>query len=105
MTISPAILELKALLENAFPGCIKKVVLFGSQVKGCAREGSDYDVLVITRCPVDWSLNQKIDDIAYDVDLKHDVLIDVHVFSEDDMKTIQGRQPFVLEALETGVAA
>jgi len=39
--------ELKKLLQKHFPDDINKVILFGSQVNGDAREYSDYDVLII----------------------------------------------------------
>jgi uncharacterized protein len=97
--------ELKGLLENAFPGSIHGVILFGSQAAGWAREGSDFDILVIINGNADWKTKQRISDIAYEMDLKYGILTDVTVMSQKEMKTIKGRQPFIQEALEYGIAA
>jgi predicted nucleotidyltransferase len=97
--------EFKELLEKEFPGSISKVILYGSQVTGGAREGSDYDFLVIVNGDMDWRTRRRINDIAYEIDLKHNILIDVTVMTEAEMKTVKGRQPFIQEAVEHGVAA
>ena len=99
------IYEFKGLLEKEFPGAIQKVILYGSRVTGGAREGSDYDFLVIVTPDMDWKTKRRVNDIAYEIDLKHDILIDVTVMTEAEMKTIKGRQPYILEAVEYGVCA
>lgn len=63
------------------------------------------DVLVIINAPDDWRLKRRIMDSFYDFDLRHEVLTDVTVLTEDEMGTLKGRQPFVQEALEKGLAA
>jgi predicted nucleotidyltransferase len=99
------LLEIRDLLDKAFPGIISKVIMYGSQVTGGAREGSDVDVLVIILAPDDWRLKRRILDSFYDFDFRHNVLTDVTVLTEDEMGTIAGHQPFVLEAIETGISA
>jgi predicted nucleotidyltransferase len=97
--------EFKSLLEKEFPGMVSKVILYGSRVTGQARDGSDYDFLVILKNDMDWKARKRINDAAYEIDLKRDILIDVKVMTEADMNSIRGRQPFVLDAVEYGVAA
>jgi predicted nucleotidyltransferase len=105
MNIESMLLDLTALLNKAFPGIIAKVIIFGSRVTGGAREDSDLDVLVIIAAADDWRLKRAIIDAFYDFDQKHSVLTDVTVLTEDEMRTIKGRQPYIQEALETGLAA
>ena len=97
--------ELKDILDRSFPGLIRKVLVFGSRAAGNAREDSDLDVLVVVRGNMDWRLRNEIIGACYEIDLKYDVVSDIKVLSEDDMNSIRGRQPFVQEALEKGVAA
>jgi predicted nucleotidyltransferase len=99
------LLEIRDILDKSFPGIISKVVMYGSQVTGGAREGSDVDVLVIIKAQDDWRLKRRILDSFYCFDLRHNVLTDVTVLTEDEMGTITGRQPFIQEAIETGISA
>jgi predicted nucleotidyltransferase len=95
--------DLTNLLNKAFPGIITKVIIFGSRVTGGAREDSDLDVLVIINAADDWRLKSNIIDVFYDFDMKNEILSDVTILTEDEMQTIKGRQPYIQEALETGV--
>lgn len=97
--------DLTASLNKGFPGIISKVVIFGSRVTGGAREDSDLDVLVVINTADDWRLKRSIIDAFYEFDQKYDILTDVTVFTEDEMKTIKGRQPYIQQALETGITA
>jgi predicted nucleotidyltransferase len=105
MNVTDVLSDLTAVLDKAFPGIISKVVIFGSRVTGGAREDSDLDVLVIISAADDWRLKRAIVDAFYEFDEKYDVLTDVTVLTEDEMQTIKGRQPYIQEALETGIAA
>lgn len=95
--------DLKNLLVNKFPDCIDKVILFGSQVTGNAREYSDYDILITLKADYDWKLENKILNVCYDIDLKYEILTDVKVISNRELSTIKGKQPFILDAFEKGV--
>ncbi len=95
--------ELKLQLERHFPDLIRSVILFGSQVKGNQHADSDYDVLIVTAYPVDWRLDDRISNICYDVMLKHDILIDYKTIAESELLTVKGAQPYIIDALETGV--
>ena len=97
--------EIKQSLLQEFPGIIDRVILFGSQAKGTATENSDHDILVVVNTDYDRKLKDKVLDLLYDFDLKYDILIDVKVISQAELKTIKGYQPFILEAFEHGIVA
>lgn len=95
--------ELKELLINNLGDIIDRVILFGSQVNGTAREYSDYDILVILKNDYDWKLRDKIIDLCYEIDLKYDILTDIKVISNSELQSLRGQQPFIINALAEGV--
>ena len=97
------LVELKNLLKNAFADKIEKVVLFGSQALETSNEYSDYDILVILDTAHDWRLENKILNLSYEMDLKYDILTDVQFIYRDELSTIKGKQPYIVNALEHGV--
>ena len=96
--------EIKERLQLEFPGIIEKVILFGSQAKGKANEDSDYDILVIINKKYDWKIKNKIVDLIYDFDLKYDILTDIKTISSEELNTIKGKQPFIVDAFQYGIA-
>ena len=101
--LKKAMNELKELLVTSFPDYIDKVVLFGSQAKGEAQDYSDYDILVILKKEYDWKLKHQIYDKTWEIDFKYDILTDIKLISKYDLNTIVGKQPFIMDALESGV--
>lgn len=99
-----AMKELKELLIKNFPDYIDKVILFGSQAKGSAQDYSDYDILVILKKPYDWRMKNQIYDKTWEIDFKYNILTDIKLISKIDLKTIKGKQPFIMDAVENGVA-
>ncbi len=89
---------------SQFSGRVHKVILFGSQARGDARDYSDYDILVIMETDYDWKLQDEILGACYEIDLKYDILTDVKLISKKEMNTIKGKQPFILDALAQGIA-
>jgi predicted nucleotidyltransferase len=79
------ILELKKRLPTEVVARIKKVIAFGSRIRGQEQEASDLDLLILVdqRSP---ELERKIEDVAYKVMWDHDfrpiisikVLTDAH---------------------------
>jgi uncharacterized protein len=96
---------LKEALIARFGNIIERIILFGSRADGTARDYSDYDILIITSSIFDWQREREIYDVCYDIDLKFDILIDAKVISLEDMKSIKGRQPYIQNAVETGMVA
>jgi predicted nucleotidyltransferase len=77
------ILEFKTRLPGDVMAQIRKVVAFGSRVRGQGEEDSDLDLLILVdrRTP---ELEGKIEDIAYQVMWDHDFkpIISIKVFTE-----------------------
>ncbi len=42
-------------------------------------------------------------DLCYDLDLEHDILLDVHFLALNEKETLRGSQPVFRKALESGV--
>ena len=92
------------LIKN-YGNSVKDVVLFGSRARGDFNKFSDYDVLIILRKDYSGKDENKILDLCYDIDLKHDILLDVHILSDDELKTIRGKQPIFINAIKSGIYA
>lgn len=77
------VLEFKKRLPSDVMTHIRKVVAFGSRVRGHGEEDSDLDLLVLVdhKTP---ELESKIEDIAYQVMWDHDFkpIISIKVFTE-----------------------
>ncbi|MCP4151145.1 MAG: nucleotidyltransferase domain-containing protein [bacterium] len=96
--------ELHSLLNERFPGLIEKIILFGSRVCGNADINSDYDVLILLKTHYNWRLKQAIQDTCWELDYKYDILTDVKLISLAEMQTIRGKQPYITNALQYGMA-
>jgi len=71
---------------------IKEMRVFGSSARGDYRPESDIDVLVhLVNC--NRKIEEDIFDIAYDLELQYDCLIDVIVVDDDALTGIQGKAP------------
>jgi len=97
--------ELKEHLIENYGDSVKDVVLFGSQARGDSNKFSDYDVLIILKKAYSGKDENKILDLCYDIDLKHDILLDVHIISNNELKTIRGKQPIFVNAIKSGIYA
>jgi predicted nucleotidyltransferase len=77
------ILEFKRRLPGDVIHCVRKVIAFGSRVRGQGEEDSDLDLLILVdrKAP---ELESKIEDIAYQVMWDHDFkpIISIKVFTE-----------------------
>jgi predicted nucleotidyltransferase len=78
--------ELKEKISEKYD--INEMRLFGSSARGDRRADSDIDVF-ITLTKVNRQIEEDLFDIAYDLELKHDCLIDLIVFSVILLKIIQ----------------
>lgn len=65
-------------LRKAYGKQIHKAILFGSKARGDATSDSDIDILLLVADET-WKLKDGIVDIAADINLKYDLLIDVRV--------------------------
>lgn len=67
-----AIYELKNELLKSFPGV--ELILFGSKARRDFEEFSDIDILILVDKNVDHRLKDNIIEIAYDIELKYDIV-------------------------------
>jgi predicted nucleotidyltransferase len=77
------ILELKKKLPTEVAANIKKVIAFGSRVRGQGEEDSDLDLIILVDQKTS-GLESKIEDVAYKVMWDHDFkpIISIKVFTE-----------------------
>jgi predicted nucleotidyltransferase len=92
------------LVKNAVLS-IKDVILFGSRSVGNSNIWSDYDVLIIVDKDYSGKDENQILDLCYDIDLKYDIFLDVHILSSQELNTLRGRQPVFLNAIKSGIYA
>ena len=97
--------ELKSILSDKLGDNLKEVILFGSQAYGGAHANSDFDFLIILGQKPDWKLRNKISDYCYDLDLKYNTFLDIHILGEEELNTLRGKQPIFQTALEKGIRA
>src|SRR3972149_8014981 len=71
---------------------IKEMRVFGSSAKGDRKPESDIDVLVHLS-HVNRQIEEDLFDMAYDLELKHDCLIDIIVVDDHDLSGAQGTAP------------
>ncbi len=103
MVKNNAMQELKKVLIDHLKEDIDRIILYGSRVGSSAVESSDYDVLIILKRPYDWKRKNRIYDVTYDVDLKYDILTDIKLIAMSELETLQGKQPYIRQALENGI--
>lgn len=96
--------QIKAHLVKVYGERIKKVILYGSYVRGAATRDSDIDLLVL----VDRSLNpfevrESLSDLLFDMLLEEGELVSVIVVPEDFFESYNS--PFILNVKKEGVVA
>jgi predicted nucleotidyltransferase len=97
--------DLKNHLAKYLGDSIKDVILFGSQATGKSTEFSDYDILIILDHEYSGEDESMILDLCYDIDLKYDILLDVHILSKSELNSIRGRQAVFSKAIKSGIYA
>jgi predicted nucleotidyltransferase len=99
------ITDLKSHLLKNYGKSVNDVVLFGSQARGDSNEYSDFDVLIVLENDYSGRDENQILDLCYDIDLKYDILLDVHLISIKELTSIRGRQPVFVNAIKSGIHA
>jgi uncharacterized protein len=77
--------------------------VFGSTARGSQDRESDIDILVVLD-RVDRQIEEDLFDIAYELELKYDCLIDLIVFGKDALNGRVSYAPVYVRAMEEGVA-
>jgi predicted nucleotidyltransferase len=97
--------DLKSHLLKNYGKSVNDVVLFGSHARGDSNENSDYDVLIVLENDYSGRDENRILDLCYDIDLKYNILIDLHLISTKELTSIRGRQPVYVNAIKSGIHA
>jgi predicted nucleotidyltransferase len=97
--------DLKNCLQNEFPDSAREVILFGPQASGVVTDLSDFDILVVLKNKYSARDENKIYDLCYEIDLKYNILIDVHLISESELNSLKDKQPIFSKALKSGIYA
>ncbi|MBN2543681.1 nucleotidyltransferase domain-containing protein [bacterium] len=94
--------ELKFRLSKKYPGI--DIILFGSKVRGDSSVNSDIDLLILVGEPVTSDIEDGINDITYDIELKYNLIfgkiIESKLFWES---TLAGKMPLHWEIEREGV--
>lgn len=96
---------LKKHLKSNYGNAIQEVILFGSQAKGKPVDTSDYDVLIVLDQGYTGEDENMILDLCYDIDLEYDILLDVHILSNEELHSLRGKQPIYANAIKHGIYA
>ena len=97
--------DLKNHLLKNYGKSVKDVILFGSHARGDSNEYSDYDILIVLDNDYSGKDENQILDLCYDIDLKYNILLDVHLISSKELTTIRGKQPVFVNAIKSGIYA
>ena len=82
---------------------LRQFRVFGSSARGDSRKGSDIDVWVCL-AKLNREIEESLFDIAYDLELEYDCLIDLIAVSERDLKGKIGKAPIQKNILSEGIA-
>jgi len=96
---------LKRHLIKNFGKSVIDVILFGSQALGDSNEFSDFDVLIILENDYSGKDENQILDLCYDIDLKYNIFLDVHLISIKELTSVRGRQAVFINAIKSGIHA
>ena len=100
-TINNILKELKNKISENYK--INEMRLFGSSARGDRREDSDIDVFIILP-KVNRRIEEDIFDSAYELELKHDCIIDVIIISDPVLKENISALPIYEKILENEAA-
>jgi predicted nucleotidyltransferase len=76
--------------------------VFGSSARGDSRKGSDIDVWVCLE-ELNRDIEEDLFDMAYDMELENDCLIDLIAVSERDLQGRIGKAPIQKHVLSEGI--
>ena len=96
--------KLKRILFQRFGDITDRIILFGSRSKGTTQPDSDYDILIVLKTDYDWIMENDILDACYQLDLEYNLLTDIKIISLQELKSLKGKQPFIMTAVAEGIS-
>ncbi len=101
-TVKPLLIELRRQLESLYGERLEQVILFGSQARGDAVEGSDIDVMIVLQGDVNVGDEiSRTSQLCSDLSLAYDVALS-RIFTSAE-RFAQGRSPLLLNVHREGV--
>jgi len=102
--IKTLISRLKMHLIKMYGGKIKKVILYGSYVRGEATRDSDIDILVLIDQPLNpFEVRESLSDLLFDILLEEGELVSVIAVPEHLYENYNS--PFMLNVRKEGLVA
>ncbi len=98
--IHKIVTELKKNISSKY--LLHEIKVFGSSVRGDRREDSDIDVFVHLS-HVDRRTEEDLYDMAYDLEIKYDCLIDIIVYDDSYVNGPFARAPVYQKVLSEGL--
>ncbi len=81
------VIELREMLDSLLGDDFIRLYHYGSRIEGGADPESDYDVLCVTRRRLSYDEISDIIGRSLDVQMDHDVVFDLHFYSEKQIST------------------
>ena len=100
-SIQQIVEELKTHISDKYKMTDMKV--FGSTARDRRRPDSDIDIFILLP-RVDRKIEEDLFDLAYELELKYDCLIDLIVFDEDSLRDRLSFTPFYRQVVSEGVS-
>jgi predicted nucleotidyltransferase len=101
---APCVVELREMLQSVLGDDFLRLYHYGSRVEGRAQADSDYDLLCVTRQPLSRGQKDEILDRQMDIELAHDVLLDLHFRDPEQTNSLSlTYSPYVDHVLSEGI--
>lgn len=102
MGTQEVIKRIKDILKQVAPQA--KVILFGSQARGDAKEGSDVDLMVILNQPIiSMEDENRIFTPLYALEVETSKVISPHIITSEDWEKSAHRSTFYHEVMKDGI--
>ncbi len=94
----------KQNLKKKHASEILEVLVFGSKARGDAHKDSDIDILIVTASD-DRKLAREIRCAGYDLEIQHDLIFSIQIFSKKYLNYLKGIQTQFIKNVENEAIA